>query len=115
MAEGLWEPHIAYNFLYRPPTTGIEHLMRYFVGSELGIALMLQRFFDWSSNITWCEEIPAVTDSHKTAFFLSEKDSILNAPRTARYLKDHGVRTVETGGNLRMLEGMAHGKSSRCL
>ena len=53
---GLWEPFIAYNFLYRKPQRGIEHLMRYFVGEELGIALMLQRHFDWSSNILWAEE-----------------------------------------------------------
>lgn len=85
--------------------------MRYFVGSELGIALMLQRYFDWSNNILWCEEIPNSTDSHKTAYFLSEKDAILDAPRTARYLKDHGIRSVENGGNLRMLLGMSHGES----
>lgn len=85
--------------------------MKYFVGSELGIALMLQRYFDWSANILWAEEIPGIEDSHRTAFFLSEKDAILNAPRTAKYLKDHGVRTVETGGNLRMLTGMSHGEA----
>ena len=106
----LYEPFIAHNFLYRKPTTGIQVLMQYYVARELGIALMLQRYFDWSANITWAEEIPALTDNHKTAFFLSEKDSILNAPRTAKYLRDHGVRDVETGGNLRVLAGMAHGR-----
>ena len=30
--------------------------MRYFVGEELGIAIMLQRYFDWSANILWFEE-----------------------------------------------------------
>lgn len=53
---GLWEPYVAYNFLYRKPTTGIDHLMRYYVGEEIGIATMLQRYFDWSANILWFEE-----------------------------------------------------------
>lgn len=53
---GLWEPYVAYNFLYRKPSTGIDILMRYFVGEEIGIATMLQRYFDWSANILWFEE-----------------------------------------------------------
>ena len=53
--------------------------------------------------------IPNALDNDKTAYFLSEKDAIMNSPRTARYLRDHGVRPVEEGGNLRMLAGMAHG------
>lgn len=30
--------------------------MRYYVGEEIGIATMLQRYFDWSANILWFEE-----------------------------------------------------------
>lgn len=84
--------------------------MRYFVGEELGIALMLQRYFDWSANILWFEEIPNALDNFSTAYYLSEKDSILDAKRTARYLRDHGVRLQEEGGNLRFCSGMAHGE-----
>ncbi|KAK9897587.1 hypothetical protein P389DRAFT_58697 [Cystobasidium minutum MCA 4210] len=107
----LWEPFVAYNFLYRKPTTGIDILMRYFVGEEIGIALMLQRYFDWSANILWFEEIPDALSNRNTIFFLAEKDAILNARRVMRYLKDHGVKTVEEGGNLHFMKGVAHGEA----
>lgn len=107
----LWEPYVAYNFLYRQPTTGIDILMRYFVGEEIGIATMLQRYFDWSANILWFEEIPNALSNRDTCFFISEKDAILNAGRVRRYLEDHGVKPVQEGGNLHYMEGLAHGEA----
>jgi hypothetical protein len=53
--------------------------MRYFVGSELGVANLLQRHFDWVSNTLWFEEIPNAKDPSKSRFFLGGKDDILNA------------------------------------
>lgn len=54
--------------------------------------------------------IPKATDTYRTAFFLAENDAILDAGRVARYLRDHGAKYVEDGGNLHFLKGLAHGK-----
>lgn len=53
--------------------------MRYFVGSEIGVANLLQRHFDWASNTLWFEEIPNARDPSRTMYFLGGKDDILNA------------------------------------
>ena len=76
---------------------GIELIMRYFVGTELGVANVIQRHFDvrtpcsplrimrtdavrqWSANSLWYEEIPNATDPHKAAFFLGGEDAIVDA------------------------------------
>lgn len=57
----------------------MELVIKYFVGTELGVANFLQRHFDWSSNSLWYEEIPAARDPSKTMFFLGGKDAIVNA------------------------------------
>lgn len=87
-----WEGDVCYNFIYRPCATGIELVMRYFVGTELGVANLLQRYFDWSSNSLFFEEIPNARDIRKTLFILGGKDDIVNAERVKRYLTSHGVR-----------------------
>ncbi|KAG9087325.1 hypothetical protein FRC07_012848, partial [Ceratobasidium sp. 392] len=66
--------------------------MRYFVGTELGVANHIQRQFDWSANSLWFEEIPAARDVHRSAFFIGGKDSIIDGERVRRYLRSHGVR-----------------------
>ena len=58
---------------------GIELLMKYFVGMELGVANVLQRHFDWSSNSLWYDEIPSARDPSKTIFFVGGKDDIVDA------------------------------------
>lgn len=35
--------------------------MRYFVGTELGVANVLRRHFDWTSNSLFYEEVRAIT------------------------------------------------------
>jgi len=87
-----WEGDACYNFLYRPCKTGIDLLVRYFVGTELGVANLLRRHFDWSSNALWYEEIPNARDPAKTFFLLGGRDDIINAERVKKYLTSHGVR-----------------------
>ncbi|TFK43461.1 hypothetical protein BDQ12DRAFT_702584 [Crucibulum laeve] len=87
-----WEGDVCYNFMYRPAMTGMELLMRYFVGSEIGVANLLGRHFDWVSNSLWFEEIPNARDPSKTLFLLGGADAILNSERVKRYLTSHGVR-----------------------
>lgn len=104
----LWEPHVCYNFLYSKPRTGIERIIRYFVGTELGVAHHLHRYFEWRSNILWPFEIPGFTDPKRFRVFLSEKDSVLNPERVRRYLVANGMsesRGVSTA------KGAAHGES----
>lgn len=70
--------------------------MRYFVGTELGTANTLSRYFDWASAIVWPEdEIPNLTDRHRTTVFLAGEDAILSCDATRRYLLEHGMKEVE--------------------
>ncbi|KAJ7283568.1 hypothetical protein C8J57DRAFT_739016 [Mycena rebaudengoi] len=87
-----WEGDACYNFIYRPCTTGLQLLIRYFVGTELGVANLMQRHFDWSSNALWYEEIPNARDPSKTLFLLGGEDDIMNSARVKKYLTSHGVR-----------------------
>ena len=57
----------------------MDLIIKYFVGTELGVANFLQRHFDWSSNALWYEEIPNARDPQKTMFVLGGKDSIIDA------------------------------------
>ncbi|KAJ7129584.1 hypothetical protein C8R44DRAFT_830056 [Mycena epipterygia] len=87
-----WEGDACYNFLYRPCSTGFDLLVRYFVGTELGVANLMRRHFDWSSNALWYEEIPNARIPSKTLFLLGGRDEIINAERVKKYLTSHGVR-----------------------
>ncbi|KAM0751691.1 hypothetical protein T439DRAFT_300689 [Meredithblackwellia eburnea MCA 4105] len=114
----LWEPYVAYNFLYSSPVTPIEYLMRYFVSRELGVAIMLQRSFDWSANLLLPETVPNVESPYHSAFFLAGKDSILNADRVRKYLRRHGVKQVggdqgigDAEGGLKLHPDNRHGQS----
>lgn len=101
----LWEPFVAFGFLYSTPRTAIEYLMRYYVSRELGIALMLQRYFDWSSNLLFPTSIPNFTSPYNTAVFMSGQDSILNATRIRRYLRRAGMKEVKKGENVGVSRG----------
>ncbi|CAL1707594.1 unnamed protein product [Somion occarium] len=87
-----WEGDLCYNFIYRRSVNGLELLMKYFVGMELGVANFLQRHFDWHANSLWLQDIPNAYDPSKTKFFLGGKDSVVDAERVKRYLTSHGIR-----------------------
>ncbi|TFL05853.1 hypothetical protein BDV98DRAFT_560740 [Pterulicium gracile] len=87
-----WEGELCYNFLYRPSRTGIELIMRYFVGTELGVANVLRRHFDWTSNSLFYEEIPHARDPQKALYVLGGQDDIVNSPRVKKYLTSHGIK-----------------------
>ncbi|GAA5871902.1 hypothetical protein JCM8547_003300 [Rhodosporidiobolus lusitaniae] len=116
----LWEPWVCHNFLVRKPQKPIEYLMRYFVSRELGIAVMLSRTFQWTSNLLFPSQIPSVSNPQKAAIFLASEDSILNASRMRVYLRRNGLKEVkgkmrvgekEGGGGLKVFEGLKHGES----
>jgi hypothetical protein len=54
--------------------------MRYLVARELGVANLMSRRFDWSSNTLWYEEIPNARDASKTLFLFGGNDEFINAP-----------------------------------
>jgi len=87
-----WEGDVCYNFIYRTCTTGVELLMKYYVGTELGVANLLQRHFDWTGNSLFFEEIPNARDPRKTLFVLGGKDAIVETHRVKKYLVSHGVK-----------------------
>ncbi|SNX85596.1 uncharacterized protein MEPE_04305 [Melanopsichium pennsylvanicum] len=102
----LWVPFICSNFVYKRATTPIEMLMRYFVAREVGTANTLGRYFDWSSNILWPDEIEQLKDGKRTRFYLAEEDAILNAKDTLEYLVESGCPRE----NVHFGEGKAHGE-----
>ena len=75
----LWEGDVCNNFFYKPCTTGVELVIRYFVGNEIGVVCLLQRYFSWLNNTLWFEEIPNARDHHHTMFLLGGKDSIVDS------------------------------------
>ncbi|GAA6047697.1 hypothetical protein JCM3770_001724 [Rhodotorula araucariae] len=120
VAFQLYEPWVCFNALYAPAKKPMEHLMRYFVMRELGVAFMLSRTFSWTANLLWPSEIPSASDAHKTAVFLASEDSILAAERVRVYLRRNGLREVRAprrvgdepgGGGLKVFQGLKHGES----
>lgn len=80
-------------------------LLFYFIAAEVGIANYIQRVsgpsaitlldrqpadpqhFDWADNNLFVDEIPALRDSSRTAFFFGGHDIIIDAARARRYLE----------------------------
>lgn len=77
----LWEPELVYNFVYKPPTSAMDVLIRYFVGRECGVAKSIGRHFWWHQNILLAPDIP-----QGSTIFLSENDGIIDASKVAWYL-----------------------------
>ena len=74
----VWDGDICSNFVYKKCTTGTEIIIRYFTGSELGVACLLRRHFNWFDGALWFDEIPHGADTKKTVFSLCGDDTILN-------------------------------------
>ena len=86
--------------------------MNYFASTEIGIANLLQRQFDWAANTLFFEEIPHALDPSRNKFIIANGDVVLCAPvspprisrirmkaddsmspqRIRKYLMSHGVR-----------------------
>uniref|UniRef100_A0A0W0FJY6 AB hydrolase-1 domain-containing protein n=1 Tax=Moniliophthora roreri TaxID=221103 RepID=A0A0W0FJY6_MONRR len=104
-----WEGDVCYNFIYRPCTTGAELIVKYFVGTELGVANLLQRHFDWSSNSLWFEEIPNARNPSKTLYLLGGKDGILNAEAPSQEIPDISRCIADGWRRSQTRNGMAQG------
>ncbi|KAI0307150.1 hypothetical protein B0F90DRAFT_1622813 [Multifurca ochricompacta] len=87
-----WEGDLCLKFLYNRATTGLQLIMNYFVSTEMGIANLLQRQFDWTANTLFFEEIPHSRNPSRNKFIMANDDVVLCAQRIKRYLVSHGVR-----------------------
>ncbi|PRP84928.1 hypothetical protein PROFUN_07582 [Planoprotostelium fungivorum] len=80
-------PYVAYNFVYRQPKEANEWMLWWFASREAGIAWSLSRFFFWSENILWPDQIPC---PERSAIILAEKDAIVPASHVWNYLSSDG-------------------------
>lgn len=58
--------------------------MNYFVSTEIGIANLLQRQFDWTANTLFFEEIPHARDPARNKFIVAHDDVVYCAPVSNR-------------------------------
>lgn len=88
-------------------------MLNYFTSTEIGIANLLQRQFDWEANTLFIEEIPHALDPLRNKFIVANNDVVLCAQvsplqthpfvrrtdhcmfsqRIKKYLMSHGVRS----------------------
>jgi pimeloyl-ACP methyl ester carboxylesterase len=80
----LAHPEVAYNFLYRPPSTFIEWMIYYGASQEITIANCLRRNFWWYNNVLWLEDIPASIGVHVS---LAGADQISRTSSIEEYIK----------------------------
>eukprot|EP00854_Cymbomonas_tetramitiformis_P000731 gene731-1198_t len=78
-AVAAWLVNVAFNFVYRRPTTPLDCFLNYFVAKELNLAYVLHRHFFWQRNLLTLEQLGEIP----TSVVLSEMDRIV--PTAAVY------------------------------
>lgn len=86
----MWEGSVCYSFIHRRWASGVEALLGYFVGRELGIAHTILRSFIWFDMILWTEEFPSI-DPKNLHIIFAEKDLLVDVPGSVKYLQLSGV------------------------
>ena len=93
-------PAVAYNFVYRPPSTANEWQLWYFASRDPDIARFLARHFFWAQNILWKDDL----DGKLVGVVLSGKDQIVDVKEVWRYLTGtEEVTSAWRQGNLELL------------
>jgi pimeloyl-ACP methyl ester carboxylesterase len=95
----LFKSNVAVHFVYRPPSSAVDRLVRYFVAEELGISTMLHRHFSWTHNLL----DPRLLDGVPTAVVLSERDAYVPSAAIARHLAHRAPEVLVV-----TLEGYLH-------
>lgn len=80
----LAHPEVAYNFLYRPPSTFVEWMIYYGASQEITIANCLRRNFWWYNNLLWLEDIPSSIGVHVS---LAGNDQVARTATIEEYIK----------------------------
>ncbi|KAK3240087.1 hypothetical protein CYMTET_50041 [Cymbomonas tetramitiformis] len=78
----LYNHSVAFNFVYRRPTTPLDCFLNYFVAKELNLAYVLHRHFFWQRNLLTLEQLGEIP----TSVVLSEMDRIVPTAAVRRYL-----------------------------
>lgn len=102
----LWEGSVCYSFIHRRWATGIEALLGYFVGRELGVAHTIARRFLWFDMILWADEFPSL-DPQDLQFVFGERDVLVDVPASVAYLRDSGV----SDDCISVMKGYNHGQA----
>ncbi|KAJ3109501.1 hypothetical protein HDU97_005158 [Phlyctochytrium planicorne] len=93
----LYEPDVAYNFLYRKPGNGFQLLMWFMASQELFISHSLRRNFWWYLCILFPEDLPSDPKA-PTRVFVSENDQIISCRNVYGHLKRGEVSVKEWKG-----------------
>lgn len=80
----LSHPEVAYNFLYRKPSTIVQWGMYIFASREITIANALRRNFWWYRNELWLEDIHPSIGVHVS---LAGGDEVCNSDTVSEYVK----------------------------
>jgi len=80
----LHHPHIAYNFLRRPPKRANEWQLHYFASTDPMVAHELSRNFFWAQKALWKEELRG----KNVTVVLAGKDLIVDTLSVGRYLAE---------------------------
>ncbi|KAI8849699.1 Alpha/Beta hydrolase protein [Chytridium lagenaria] len=102
----LYEPDVAYNFLYRNPSNGFQLLMWFLASQELYISHALRRHFWWYQGVIFPQDLPdynPITATNPTHVFISQNDQIISCDTVARHLERHHV-------NVKVWKGYRHGQ-----
>jgi pimeloyl-ACP methyl ester carboxylesterase len=80
----LAHPDVAYNFLYRPPSTVLEWIIYYGASQEITIANCLRRNFWWYNNVLWLEDVPSCVGVHVS---LAGADQVSRTSTIVEYIE----------------------------
>ncbi|KAI8460328.1 hypothetical protein BY996DRAFT_6429693 [Phakopsora pachyrhizi] len=69
-------------------------VIRYSLGTELGISNYIHRYFDWPRALIFPHQIPFFKDPKRFLVVLGGKDSILTASRVYKYLIINGMKNA---------------------
>jgi hypothetical protein len=99
---------VAYNFLYRKPSTVTEWIIYLAAAREITISNMLFRNFSWYRNILWLEDVPADIG---VVIGVASKDEITSPYAIFEYINNCRELRVEKlradpAANVAMIEGV---------
>ena len=105
-------PDVAYNFLYKPPTSIVDWMLVLGASRELTVARTLYRDFIWFEGDMVLERIPLHVSVHAV---VAENDDILCAPKIKAYLDLHSemrekLHNIDKGKiSVMYMKDMMHG------
>ncbi|KAF0717143.1 Aste57867_2467 [Aphanomyces stellatus] len=86
----LWKRDVAYNFLYRAPSTGLELLMWYYVSTEVHVSYVMRRDMWWYTMVCFPEHLPRDPTKKNgniaASIYLSSDDLIVNTKAVQTHL-----------------------------